>query len=196
MFRFAAVAALAFAASCGVGQSEVTVSDDGTDTTDQEVRKNSPCMTVRCSAGYHCVARGQRATCEIDDPVVSCASVLCIPGTVCQETKSGPRCVTAPAQCQSDADCQLVDNYCDGCACDAIGVNEQPPACGGTIVQCFAQPCANKVAKCSNGTCQTADATAGVACGTATCPSGQVCCNASCGICTPPGYACIQIACQ
>jgi len=28
------------------------------------------------------------------------------------------------------------------------------------------------------------------------CPAGQVCCNASCGICTPPGFACIQIACQ
>jgi hypothetical protein len=32
-------------------------------------------------------------------------------------------------------------------------------------------------------------------CGTVTCPDGQSCCNASCGICTPPGVACIQIAC-
>jgi hypothetical protein len=34
-----------------------------------------------------------------------------------------------------------------------------------------------------------------VTCGKATCPSGQVCCNASCGVCTPPGFACSQIAC-
>ncbi len=34
-----------------------------------------------------------------------------------------------------------------------------------------------------------------VTCGSVTCPSGQVCCNASCGICTPPGFGCIQIAC-
>jgi len=32
-------------------------------------------------------------------------------------------------------------------------------------------------------------------CGNQICATGQVCCNASCGICTPPGYACIQIAC-
>jgi hypothetical protein len=40
--------------------------------------------------------------------------------------------------------------------------------------------------------CETA---AGEACGSTTCGAGEVCCNASCGICTPPGGACIQIAC-
>jgi len=34
-----------------------------------------------------------------------------------------------------------------------------------------------------------------LACGSATCAEGTVCCNSSCGICTPPGFACIQIAC-
>ena len=33
-------------------------------------------------------------------------------------------------------------------------------------------------------------------CGDTTCRAGTVCCNASCGICTPPGGACIQIACE
>lgn len=33
-------------------------------------------------------------------------------------------------------------------------------------------------------------------CGKTVCPAGQVCCNLSCGICTPPGWACIQIACD
>jgi len=32
-------------------------------------------------------------------------------------------------------------------------------------------------------------------CGATTCAEGLVCCNPSCGICTPPGSACIQIAC-
>jgi len=32
-------------------------------------------------------------------------------------------------------------------------------------------------------------------CGNLTCPVGQLCCNASCGICTPPGFACVQVAC-
>lgn len=36
----------------------------------------------------------------------------------------------------------------------------------------------------------------GAACGRTVCPAGQVCCNASCGICTPPGGACIQMACS
>jgi hypothetical protein len=36
----------------------------------------------------------------------------------------------------------------------------------------------------------------GSACGPTSCGEGMVCCNASCGICTPPGYACIQIACN
>jgi hypothetical protein len=33
-------------------------------------------------------------------------------------------------------------------------------------------------------------------CGEKICPAGETCCNASCGICTPPGWACIQIACE
>lgn len=33
-------------------------------------------------------------------------------------------------------------------------------------------------------------------CGATTCAKGQVCCNASCGICTAPGGACIQLACE
>lgn len=33
-------------------------------------------------------------------------------------------------------------------------------------------------------------------CGDTVCTGGDVCCNASCGICTPPGGACIQVACE
>jgi len=33
-------------------------------------------------------------------------------------------------------------------------------------------------------------------CGATSCAAGQVCCNSSCGICTQPGGACIQLACE
>jgi hypothetical protein len=33
-------------------------------------------------------------------------------------------------------------------------------------------------------------------CGNVTCNSGLECCNSSCGICTPPGGACVQLACN
>jgi hypothetical protein len=33
-------------------------------------------------------------------------------------------------------------------------------------------------------------------CGKNTCGEGTSCCNASCGICTQPGFFCIQIACE
>ena len=122
MFRIAAAAVAVFAFSCGVGQSEVTVSGDDTASADQDLRKNNPCMTVRCSAGTHCEAHGQQAGCVADT-------------------------------CKSDADCRLVDNYCDGCACDALLNSAPDPVCGGTTVACFAQPCAGKVAKCDRGTC-------------------------------------------
>ena len=36
----------------------------------------------------------------------------------------------------------------------------------------------------------------GEACGDVTCGRGEVCCNASCGICTKPGGACTQQACE
>jgi hypothetical protein len=66
MFRFAAVAVSVFAFSCGVGESEVTVSGDETASADQDLRKNNPCMTVRCSAGMHCEAQGKQAGCVAD----------------------------------------------------------------------------------------------------------------------------------
>ncbi len=36
----------------------------------------------------------------------------------------------------------------------------------------------------------------GQACGDVTCGFGLECCNASCGWCVPPGFSCIQIACN
>ena len=56
--------------------------------------------------------------------------------------------------CQTDADCRTYSNYCDGCACDALTVNELDPVCLGAIVQCFADPCRNQIAVCDQSTAQ------------------------------------------
>lgn len=55
--------------------------------------------------------------------------------------------------CSQDSDCQLHDDYCDGCNCLALPVGVKPPKCNGTIVQCFVAPCLNKHAACVNGDC-------------------------------------------
>jgi len=182
--------------SCGISQTDV--STDGVSADDAELRRKDPCATVRCAAGTHCKAHGQQAACVPDDPpAITCASVLCAAGTVCEESPSGPRCVAPTAECTTDADCHLEDNYCGGCNCIALATNEQGPTCSNPV-NCFAAPCAvtSNVAACVKGQCTAVAPPSGVACGSKTCASGEVCCNASCGICTPPGYACIQIACQ
>ena len=69
------------------------------DSTEQDIRRLTPCATVRCAAGTHCVAKGRRAECVADKQ-----------------------------ECSTDADCRLFDNYCDGCACDALGVGEEAGA--------------------------------------------------------------------
>lgn len=153
--------------ACGV-DSSAELSGDEAASQSEELRKWDPCATVRCAAGTHCVAKGRRAYCVPDEQA-----------------------------CTQDSDCRLFDNYCDGCACQALGLNEPEPVCKGTYVQCFAQPCMGKVAVCRSGTCQVESSTVsgGEKCGSVTCPTGQVCCNSSCGICTPPDGFCIQIAC-
>ncbi len=165
--RFAIVLSVLCLAGCAVEASGPV--DDGTSAQNEEAaRRLSPCATVRCAAGTHCVAKGKTASCVADK-----------------------------AECTTDADCRLFDNYCGGCACNALASSEPDPKCDGTLVKCFAEPCGGKAAACVNGTCQVADAApAGEACGSSVCPSGQVCCNASCGICTAPGDSCIQLFCN
>ena len=75
---------------------------------------------------------------------------------------------------------------------------ESPDTCAcvpDTVSACAAMFCpvgTNCIEQDGEGYC-VSDGT--LACGTATCGEGSVCCNPSCGICTPPGHACIQIAC-
>lgn len=65
----------------------------------------------------------------------------------------------AGAACSSDADCRLVSDYCEGCACRALATGEADPTlptCKGTIVQCFVDPCRGQRAVCTAGACVTA----------------------------------------
>jgi len=165
VFRALFVALLSASSLAGCAVQSSEPVDDETAANDEAV-KTSACATVRCAAGTHCVAKGGKASCVPDAQL-----------------------------CKTDADCRLFDNYCDGCACNALSTSSPDPFCSGTTVSCFVQPCMGKAAVCKAGKCAVGTATAGEACGTTTCPSGQVCCNSSCGICTPPGGVCIQIAC-
>ena len=83
----------------------------------------------------------------------SCAVVLCRAGTHCETTGNSVACIPNAGACVSSADCRLVDNYCDGCTCEARLVGEADPTCNGTTVACFVAPCSRNVAACVNGAC-------------------------------------------
>ena len=81
----------------------------------------------------------------------------------------------------------------------ALGVAANPLEMMARQTAPINDPCA--VVRCAGGyTCEVVGGKAkclkGKPCGPTTCGSGTVCCNASCGICTKPGMACIQIACE
>ena len=60
---------------------------------------------------------------------------------------------TAPGgQCKSTADCRLVDDYCGGCNCLALGPGQSAPKCSDPV-QCLRQPCGGMTAACVSGSC-------------------------------------------
>ncbi len=104
---------------------------------------------------------------------------------VCSCVEGGLTNPCAAVLCLEGTHCEVVDGVAE-CV-------EHDPA----------DPCAT--VRCEPGrVCEVVDGDAvcvpqsapGETCGATTCPVGQTCCNASCGICTPPGGACIQIACE
>lgn len=176
----------------------------------------SACAAVRCTSGTTCVADAAGArcvprTCEnspitcpagqmcnnnVDGPgcITRCATVRCAAGSTCVADADGARCVVDAGACVSDSDCQLYDNYCGGCACDALGHNQRPVTCSNPVA-CFRQPCGGLTARCDTAShrCQAVTAApSGPRCGSVTCGAGQVCCNPLRGICTAPGMFCIQ----
>lgn len=129
------------------------------------------------------------------DPPPFCGGIAGFPCPGSGACVDDPRDDCDPTQ--GGADCGGI------CECQALGLcvegsrwDSSPLVCGCVPDE---DPC-DRV-RCRAGTqCVVQDGSAscigGGECGETTCGAGQVCCNASCGICTPPGHACIQIACE
>lgn len=112
-------------------------------------------------------------------------------------------CVDDPSDdCDPDAggaDCSGI------CRCTSIGLcvdgqhwDGSPDVCGcvSNTNPCAAVLCPTQTECVVKGGQAQCVPIGGAQCGDATCNQGLVCCNASCGICTRPGEACIQIACD
>jgi hypothetical protein len=82
----------------------------------------------------------------------------CGPEDICPQVCYGT-CGPAPAAqgpkggCQSAADCRTFSDYCTGCDCRALGVDDPDPVCDGPGVRCVADPCMNRQAICTGGGC-------------------------------------------
>jgi hypothetical protein len=59
----------------------------------------------------------------------------------------------APKQCETAADCTLVDDYCKACDCRVLPQGEALATCEGPGVQCLVSPCEGKKAACENNVC-------------------------------------------
>lgn len=132
--------------------------------------KGEVCGSTLCATGDVCC----NASCGIctppdgfcimlacSEPTTSCTMMaMCVLGFTWSDEKCA--CVKDPpqaAQCATDADCRLFDDYCTGCDCRALGVNEPAPVCNGPGVRCFAQPCGfGQTAACVNGACTVTSA--------------------------------------
>jgi hypothetical protein len=57
----------------------------------------NPCNLADCADNTTCKVVNGEATCVPVEPEITCASVLCIVGTFCEETPNGPQCVPADA---------------------------------------------------------------------------------------------------
>jgi hypothetical protein len=177
-----------------------------------------PCAAVRCKAGTHCVADGDAASCVTDGPFCGGFGGFPCPGSGQCEDNPGDGCSpeNGGADCGGICTCNIralcIQGYAfdpspEVCAC----VPETNPCAAILCIEgtqcevvdgkgtCVPQdnPCAAIL--CLEGTqCEVVDGK-GVCqeiCGKSTCSEGTTCCNASCGMCAPPGFACIQIACE
>ncbi|MEM7676597.1 MAG: hypothetical protein AAF449_11400 [Myxococcota bacterium] len=74
---------------------------------------------------------------------------------LCERAMAPPK--GAAVTCIRNNDCRTFSDYCGGCNCEAIGVDDEDPMCGGEKVKCVADPCQNKVARCVEGQCIIAD---------------------------------------
>jgi hypothetical protein len=105
----------------------------------------NPCNLTDCATGLICELQGGEAVCVPPPGGITCASVLCIVGTVCEETPTGPQCLPsgdfcggfAGIPCGSGEEC--VDDPSDDCDpqnggadCGGVCIPEAPKQfCGG-----------------------------------------------------------------
>lgn len=124
------------------------------------------CVPFGCFSDFDC---GPSEICSFDEtcgarpdgivactgqcvPALSCANVLCAPGTTCQETGNGPQCVPDDTQCVDNADCGpgahcetfcAADPSCPNCdVCRMVGVcvDDGCPALCGPGSECVVNP--------------------------------------------------------
>jgi hypothetical protein len=93
------------------------------------------------------------STFNSDPTVCACVPDVCVDKVACMvgyhwdSTPGVCKCV-ADGTCASDSDCTIADDYCGGCACDALGPGQSAKTCSNPV-NCFAEPCAGKVAWCN-----------------------------------------------
>ena len=146
------------------------------------VKAQDPCLTVKCSSGYHC-----------EPKVVECFAAPCPPIGVCVADSVPPVQCGGIAGIKCPGIGQCVDDPTDDCDPTRGGAD-----CGG-VCQCptIPPPCAyGTVWNPSPSVCACEPSVTPIQCGKNTCGTGEYCCNASCGMCAPRGAMCIQIACD
>ncbi|MDQ3369553.1 MAG: hypothetical protein M3680_29345, partial [Myxococcota bacterium] len=110
------------------------------------------CGKVTCNAGDVC-CNPSCGTCT--PPGGACTQMMCddAAGSVPPPPPAPTKPATKAARCKTDADCRVHSSYCEGCTCLALGVGQSAPACKGTVVNCFVDPCRGKATVCRSGSC-------------------------------------------
>ena len=144
------------------------------------LRRLTPCATIRCAAGYTCVAYGSRGKCVANSLSGSriCGATICASGTTCCNASCGV-CTPPGMMCTQ----QICERRDDGPVIPPVEVTAVVPKPKTSVVP--------KPKETGTGTGEPK----GPKCGSGRCEVGNVCCNDSCGICTPPNGACIMLWC-
>lgn len=101
----------------------------------QCVPAENPCNLTDCASGLVCEVQGGEAVCVPPPGSITCASVLCIVGTVCEETPTGPQCLPSGDFCGGfagipcDAGEECIDDPTDDCDPQNGGAD-----CGGVCI--------------------------------------------------------------
>ena len=165
------------------------------------VASEGACPSVFCGgiAGFPCPGAGQC----VDDPSDDCdpenGGADC--GGVCQ-CVANALCVVGSHFDSSPKVCGCVPddapNPCAAILCPTgtqCVVSGDTASCEPVLDACATVRCAAGTHCVANGSSASCVPDTETPCGDVTCPAGTYCCNASCGMCAPPGFACIQIAC-